>query len=326
MLPTQHDDDGTQLGTRSGRDATMNLFQRSTMLTTAFLICSAFVQAERVNWSPDVETALRSANQSGRLVLMKFTADWCGYCKKMERETFTRPNVARAVNEQFVPVLVDADKHQNLVKSLNIKGLPALLVVSPEMVILSRITGYQTEEKLMPKLQTVLAQHSRTQTPNTSVVTAPTPSHTPAQTPVQAPTRTASTAQTAPPVRTVAQPSVQSAAPVAAPAFGGLCLSGVSETRSLVSGRPDFTTVHRGKLLYFSSEQQRQNFLQKPEKYWPANDGACPVTQFETGRKVEGKLEFGAVFRGQLWTTASVEAMHAFVKSPARFVDGLSQK
>ena len=273
-------------------------------------------RADHVNWSSDVETGLRSARQSGRLVLMKFTADWCGYCKKMERETFTRPAVASLVNEQFVPILVDADKHQDLVQHLKIKGLPAILVVSPEMAILTRISGYQTEAKLMPQLQAVLSQHRSSPAGQAPVVGA-----------------TVSNSMPARPVSQTAQASTghgtsQQVAATAfvRPAFGGLCLPAVNETRSLVSGRPEFSLEYRGRTLFFSSLEYKQKFQASPEKFWPAYDGTCPVTFAETGRAVEGKLEFAAVFRNQLWVTDNAEAMQKFVKQPASYVDRMTQQ
>ncbi|MCR9202766.1 MAG: DUF255 domain-containing protein [Planctomycetaceae bacterium] len=140
---------------------------------------SSAAAADKVNWQTDVEAALRTANKSNQLVLMKFTADWCVYCKKMEHETFTRPTVAATVNQSFVPVLVDADKHADLVKHLQIKRLPSMLVVSPEMVILKRINGYRTEQKLMPDLNSVIAEH-RPNTPPVNVVSSSQTVSTPA--------------------------------------------------------------------------------------------------------------------------------------------------
>lgn len=292
------------------------MFQHQRIFQTAIAVLLSIahlssVHADRVNWSHDVESALRSASQSGRLVLMKFTADWCGYCKKMERETFTRPAVAQVVNQRFVPVLVDADKHEELVQHLKIKGLPALLVVSPEMVILSRISGFQTEEKLLPKLHNVLATHKSSSTVQTRV--AGSSGFTPA------PTRPVS-AQVPSPAQTVSRTAATG------PAFGGLCLPAVRETRSLVSGRPQFSMKYRGKTLYFSSQEYLQKFQSAPEKYWPARDGVCPVTLTRTGRPVEGKLEYAAMFRGQLWVTNSAETMQEFVAQPAAFVDALPKR
>ena len=126
-------------------------------------------RAAEVRWATDVETSLKSANESQRLVLMKFTAEWCGYCKKMERTTFADESVARLVNTRFVPVIVDADEHKDLVTHLKITGLPALLVVSPDMMILERITGYQTADRLLPKLNQALAAHQPAKSPDDGV-------------------------------------------------------------------------------------------------------------------------------------------------------------
>jgi len=285
------------------------------------LLSSGHAFADHVQWNTNVETALRTANDSGKLVLMKFTADWCGYCKKMERETFTRPQVAGLVNSQFVPVLVDADKHKPLVEHLKIQGLPAILVVSPEMVILERISGFQTEEKLLPKLSTIIAKHQRSQ-PNQMTVAA---------SPGFAPTATRPVSQQATPPPASRQPVASQQAPAPAgppavfdePSFGGLCLPAVQETRSLVRGIPQLAARYRGKTLYFSNQEQLQKFQQDPGRYWPMRDGACPVQLLESGQVVEGRLEYAAMFRERLWVMSSPEHMQTFVARPAHFVDSL---
>ena len=302
------------------------IITRLAVVTVLTTIAAGTCMADRVNWSSDIEQSLRSANESGKLVLLKFTADWCGYCKKMERETFTRPKLAAVVNEQFVPVLVDADKHQALVRHLKIEGLPALLIVSPEMVILDRISGYQTEAKLLPRLNTVIAKHQRAATPQATV--AASPGFTPAPTrpvskqTVSAPTPTARERQTL----FAENEGPQRPAVLDEPSFGGLCLPGVSESRSLVSGMPQLATKYRGRTLYFSSPEKLQKFKTNPSKYWPMQDGTCPVTLLESGRVVEGRLEYAAMFRKKLWVMSSAEQMQKFVAQPARYADALKAK
>ncbi|MEL6274258.1 MAG: thioredoxin family protein [Bacteroidota bacterium] len=39
---------------------------------------------------------------------------WCGYCKKMDRQTFSDPLVAKYLNEHFYPVKFDAEQREAL--------------------------------------------------------------------------------------------------------------------------------------------------------------------------------------------------------------------
>ena len=300
---------------------------RTISLTAVALMVSlsATANADHVNWSSDVEQSLRVANESGQMVLMKFTADWCGYCKKMERETFTKPAVAGLVNRQFVPVLVDADKHKSLVQHLKIKSLPAVLVVSPQMVILKRINGYQTEQKLLPELQQVVAQYQPAPKPNSSMIASAPPAQSPVTQPVSQP-RTVSQPTAMPGNSEIFQPSEPVAQPAmnSQPAFGGLCLPSVHETRSLVSGTPQFALQFHGKTLFFTDAQQLQKFKNNPETYWPMYDGNCPVTMAENRKAVEGKLEYAAMFRGKLWLSSSPQHMQKFVKRPTTYANSLA--
>ncbi|MEZ6129554.1 MAG: thioredoxin family protein [Planctomycetaceae bacterium] len=307
----------------------VTLFSRVRLLTCVFLLgtfAAHRASADHVQWNSNVETSLRTANDSGKLVLMKFTADWCGYCKKMERETFARPQVAALVNSQFVPVLVDADQHKALVEHLKIQGLPAILVVSPEMVILERISGFQTEDKLLPKLTHIVARHQQTH-PSQMTVAASSGFAPAATRPVSQQTMAPK-----PPVETTQQAPFQPTAPTGPPAvfdepsFAGLCLPAVQETRSLVRGIPQFAARYRGKTLYFSTEEHLQKFQKDPTRYWPMRDGVCPVQLLETGQSVEGRLEYAAMFRDRLWVMSSPENMQTFVAHPAHFVDALEAR
>ncbi len=105
----------------------------------------------------DIEQSLQQAAANNQLVLMEFTADWCVFCKKMEKNTFTNANVAQRISRNFVAVRVDADQNKDLVKDLGIKGLPAILVVSPDLKVVDRISGFQTPEALIPKLDAIIA-------------------------------------------------------------------------------------------------------------------------------------------------------------------------
>ena len=299
-----------------------------TIVTIVFAISAGLTStcnADGVQWETDIESALTSANQNNQLVLMKFTADWCGYCKKMERTTFTAPEVVNVVEQNFVPVLVDADKHKDLVSKLRVKGLPALLIVSPEMMIVERITGYQTAPKLLPKLNTIVAASSPRPTVPVQTASIPQPdsaSAIPQFTPASQENPFAGLGVQQQPVpQTPARPvTLTKESPIA---FQKLCLTSVVEQRKLVQGQPKVELVWKGKRLLFASELQRQQFQKNPEKYWPMLDGACAMTLLKEQRVAEGQLQHAAVFRNQIWLFQSQDLMKEFIASPAAYADEL---
>ena len=297
-------------------------FLRAVLLVAVVLefVIPTRATADQVSWSPNVESALRTANDANRLVLMKFTAEWCGPCKRFERETFTRSAVAQYVNQNFVPVLVDIDKRKNLAKHLKITRVPAVLIVSPDMVVLSRTTGFQSAQKLLPNLQKIAAAHSRSTSSPSKNIAGLTKSPSAPTLPVSRQVTPAESKKIVPGISLV-PPTVPDS-----PAFEGLCLSAVQETRSLVSGMPELALQYRDKLLYFSSAEQMQNFRMNPKKYWPRIDGVCPVTLTESGQKTEGKLKYAAIFRQKLWLLSSAENMKKFVSEPTRYITPASSR
>ena len=44
-----------------------------------------------------------------RLYFVDFYTSWCGYCKKMDRETFSDPTVAKLLNRYYYPVKFNAE-------------------------------------------------------------------------------------------------------------------------------------------------------------------------------------------------------------------------
>lgn len=134
--------------------ASFNRKLSGVIIAIAATFCSS-VGAAEIPWSTNIEDSLHRAASNGQPVLMEFTADWCVFCKKMEKNTFPNPQVTQKISSNFVAVRVDADQNKGLVKDLGIKGLPAILIVSPDLKVIKRISGFQTPEALVKQLDEV---------------------------------------------------------------------------------------------------------------------------------------------------------------------------
>lgn len=237
--------------------------------------------AEAIAWKTDLKQAAREATRRQKPMLLEFTASWCGYCKKMQNTTFQNEGVARHVNECFVPVKVDYDTNEDLVKAVGVDGLPMTVVISPELTVVRKISGYLSPTNFTKRLRGLCPAASD---------------------------------------RSKRSPRLAKRSAVKLdPAFGGHCLVSMVEDRNLRRGDVRFASRYRGKTLLFQSNEKRRKFEANPAKYWPMLDGNCPVARASRHRLQEGSARIPVIYRGRLWFFADREARRAFAASPARY-------
>lgn len=109
----------------------------------AFALPLTAAQPADIAWRRDYGKALEESARTGKPLLVQVTADWCGFCNKMKAETLRDAHLIRHVNDCFIPLLLDADKNDRLVRQFKIEALPATVIVSPKRLIEQRLVGFQ---------------------------------------------------------------------------------------------------------------------------------------------------------------------------------------
>jgi thioredoxin-related protein len=97
---------------------------------------------------------MAQAKKEHKLVLLDFTgSDWCGWCKKLDAETFSKPEFTDYAKKNVVLVEVDfpAQKQQSsdlkaankaLQQKYHVDGYPTLVVLKPDGMVACQQTGY----------------------------------------------------------------------------------------------------------------------------------------------------------------------------------------
>ena len=65
--------------------------------------------SEKIQWM-GIEEAYAAAQQDGKKILIDFYTDWCGWCKKLDADTYSKPQVIRYINEHYHAVKFDAEQ------------------------------------------------------------------------------------------------------------------------------------------------------------------------------------------------------------------------
>ena len=106
----------------------------------------------------DLEQALQQAALEKRPLVIRFSMESCGICKKVEATTFKDDRVVKALGKVLV-VKVDAERYPEKAAEFYVPGVPAIVVVAPDgKTVLSRIEAQDMmqPETLLPKLEVAL--------------------------------------------------------------------------------------------------------------------------------------------------------------------------
>jgi thioredoxin-related protein len=87
-----------------------------TAMLTATNVIEARLKVEEspVKWMT-FEQAVEKSKTEKRKIFIDVYTDWCGWCKVMDKKTFSDPKVAKILNENFYPVKFDAEQTAEIV-------------------------------------------------------------------------------------------------------------------------------------------------------------------------------------------------------------------
>jgi thioredoxin-related protein len=78
------------------------------LLLIGLLAAAPAARAEEFRWR-DWNTGMREAGASKKPVLVDVYTDWCGWCKRMDRDVYARPDVKEYLARTFVTIKLNAE-------------------------------------------------------------------------------------------------------------------------------------------------------------------------------------------------------------------------
>lgn len=100
------------------------------------------------------EQACSVAKAENKLILIDFYTDWCGWCKRMDRDTYHDPNVQAALTKYFACTKLNAEaktehdvdgehlSERAIAQKFKVTGYPTITFLTPDQKILRVVPGY----------------------------------------------------------------------------------------------------------------------------------------------------------------------------------------
>lgn len=130
-----------------------------------------------VQWV-NFEAGLKMASASGKHIMVDVYTDWCGYCKKLDAETYAEEGVRRILAESYVSVKLKGDSSRKLKvigqalddggktllqfvpsdtggtsevalsrMALRVRGFPTIAFLAPDGRLITKWDGYINAER-----------------------------------------------------------------------------------------------------------------------------------------------------------------------------------
>lgn len=123
----------------------------------------------KINWV-DFNTGFAKSQEEGKIAIIDCYTDWCGWCKVMDKKTFSNEQIIERINEKYIPIKFNPEKpgkyitggdtltgRQLLLALSNNKpsGYPTFFFFVPQAKQMFQVPGYQDVAKFSQTLDNV---------------------------------------------------------------------------------------------------------------------------------------------------------------------------
>lgn len=147
----------------------MKILKLSTFFILVFGLFAAFrpvtETSEGIEWL-DIQTAMKKAKAENKPVFVDVYTDWCGWCKRMDKATFSDQKVIDYVNENYIAVKLDAESKSEVffkgetlsngalaLQKFGVRGYPTIVLLSPDGERIQPVPGFKRPNEFIAMLK-----------------------------------------------------------------------------------------------------------------------------------------------------------------------------
>lgn len=137
------------------RDVIMKKLNLILLLVFGLMLSLNATAQEQITWMK-FEEAIAANAKSPKMILVDVYTDWCGWCKKMDKETFVDPAVVAHLKKNFYAVKLNAEdtnrkfefmgktySEADMAAAMRVRSYPNFVIIEPGLQNIAQLPGYR---------------------------------------------------------------------------------------------------------------------------------------------------------------------------------------
>lgn len=126
-------------------------------ITLGLLLVTGICRGQISFFEGDLKQALKKAKDENKKLFVDFYAEWCGPCKVMDKDVFTRPELGDYFNANFISCRLDAEQADNkpLAKKYGITAFPTMVILDAGGREIKKLKGLMSPEQLLKEVKVI---------------------------------------------------------------------------------------------------------------------------------------------------------------------------
>ncbi|MCA0426694.1 MAG: DUF255 domain-containing protein [Bacteroidetes bacterium] len=132
------------------------------------LVATSMKPSEEIKWM-DFNAGYSLAKKKGKIMLVDVYTEWCGWCKRMDRDAYAKPEIAEIVGKDFIAIKFNPEiegvtytfegknytgaQLAGVISNNQLSGYPTTIFINPKVKKTEIVVGYKNAEQLRPILE-----------------------------------------------------------------------------------------------------------------------------------------------------------------------------
>lgn len=124
-------------------------------LLVTVLFFGVGLRAEVVFSELSFDDAVKQAKKDKKVIMVDYYTDWCGWCKVLDKKTYSDVAVGEYAKTSFVSLKINAEKGEgiSLSKKHKVQGFPTIVFYNENGEEVHRVVGYQEADRFLQSMK-----------------------------------------------------------------------------------------------------------------------------------------------------------------------------